>query len=299
MKILLAVDGSKYSEAAAGFLGFLDLSEKDEITVFHALDVGRLLRNEAAFQSTLKEIKKLFEPGIFAPALEILKPVKAKVCTAVIEGPAKQVIVEKAAEAGMDLIVMGARGTKGVESVLLGSVSRTVSIKSHVPVLVVKTPLNVKRGGMRILFATDGSAYSSATCELLASMPFPQNSRLTVLNVIRPVTWDFPITIVPEINEQFAGLIRDAREKEKQESARILSEARQKLENRFSEVEVSTVEGDASGEILAGAEGMKADLVAVGCRGLTGLKGMIGSVSRNVLHHSKCAVLIGKLCVVP
>jgi len=39
---------------------------------------------------------------------------------------------------------------------------------------------------------------------------------------------------------------------------------------------------------------MQADLVAVGSRGFRGIKGMLGSVSRNILTHSKGSVLIGK-----
>lgn len=54
--------------------------------------------------------------------------------------------------------------------------------------------------------------------------------------------------------------------------------------------------GDASSEILNTAERLKADVIAVGCRGLRGIKGMMGSVSRNVIVHSKCSVLIGKVC---
>jgi len=37
MKILLATDGSEYSETAAKILTCLKLSAEDEITVFHAM----------------------------------------------------------------------------------------------------------------------------------------------------------------------------------------------------------------------------------------------------------------------
>jgi nucleotide-binding universal stress UspA family protein len=39
---------------------------------------------------------------------------------------------------------------------------------------------------------------------------------------------------------------------------------------------------------------MKADIVAIGSRGLKGIKGLLGSVSRNIVIHSKSSVLIGK-----
>ena len=54
--------------------------------------------------------------------------------------------------------------------------------------------------------------------------------------------------------------------------------------------------GDTSTVILRVSEEMKADLIVVGCRGLRGIKGVMGSASRNILAHSKCSVLIGKTC---
>ena len=295
MKILLPIDGSKYSEGAAKFLTFLNLYPNDEITVFHALHCSHFPYNEKSYQA-IKELKKLLVPGILDSALNILKPVKAKISTVIVEGPAKQTIVEKTAEAGMDLIVMGARGIKGIESLLLGSVTRAVAIKSTVPVLATKLPLSVKPGGMKILFATDGSDYSISTQEFLSSMPFPDNSEIMVLNVTPPILSDIPLTVVPEIRERFIEIVETARESERMKSGRIIDRARDYLSRRFEHVNVLSVEGDASSEILAVSETLKADLIAVGCRGLTGIKGMMGSVSRNVLSHSRCSVLIGKMC---
>ncbi|MDA8085366.1 MAG: universal stress protein [Nitrospiraceae bacterium] len=297
MKILLAVDGSKYSEGAAGFLTFLNLSEDDEITVFHALYWSRFLYDEKSYREAIKEIKRLFVPRVLDSALSILGPVKAKISTAVAEGPASQTIMGRAAEAGMDLIVMGARGMGGVESILLGSVTRAVAIKSPIPVLVTRLPLSVRPGGMKILFATDGSEYSVSTMKFLSSMPFPGNSEITVLNVMKPVFLDMYMpAFTPEINERFIAVMEKARESERAESGRIAGQARDYLSGRFRKTEVLSAEGDPTAEILAASEAMKADLIAVGCRGLTGIRGMMGSVSRNVLSHSKCPVLIGKMC---
>jgi nucleotide-binding universal stress UspA family protein len=296
MKILLAADGSEYSKNAARFLTFLNLSPEDEITVFHVMHWSHFLYNEEAYQEALKEIKKIYATGILDSALEILRPVKARITTAVVEGSAKQAIVERAAEAGTDLVVMGARGTKGIESLFLGSVTRAVTIKSSTPVLVTKLPLSVKRNGMKILFATDGSDYAISTQDFLCSVPFPDNSEVTVLNVMQPLSWDIPLTFVPNLNERFIETIEEARSSVQVESRSIVDQAKKYLSRKFRNVRVLSVEGDPSAEILAAAESLKVDLIAVGCRGLTGISGMIGSVSRNILGHSKCAVLIGKMC---
>ncbi len=295
MKILLAVDGSEYSEGAARFLTLLNFSRDDEITVFHALH-GRYFPYSEKFHQAIKDLRKLLVPGILNSALSILKPVKAKISTAVIEGSAKQVIVEKAAEAGMDLIVMGARGITGIESFFLGSVTRAVAIRSTIPVLVTKLPLSAKPGEIKILFATDGSDQSIATQDFLSSMPLPDSSEVAVLNVTPPILSDIPLTVAPEIRERYIKMAETAMESERMRSSMIVDHARTYLSRRFENIRILTEEGSPSARILAASENLRSDLIVVGCRGLTGITGMIGSVSRNILSHSKCSVLIGKRC---
>jgi len=79
-------------------------------------------------------------------------------------------------------------------------------------------------------------------------------------------------------------------------SERIIEQAREYLRGRFNNINVLSKEGDPSTEILEASEELKTDIIAVGCRGLRGIKGMMGSVSRNILTHSKSSVLIGKTC---
>jgi nucleotide-binding universal stress UspA family protein len=76
----------------------------------------------------------------------------------------------------------------------------------------------------------------------------------------------------------------------------IIVKAREYLRDRFNNINILSKEGDPSKEILKTSEELKTDIIAVGCRGLRGIKGMMGSVSRNILTHSKCSVLMGKTC---
>jgi len=68
------------------------------------------------------------------------------------------------------------------------------------------------------------------------------------------------------------------------------------LDKRFRHVAALSHVGDPSEEILKTAESLEADLIAVGCRGMRGVKGLMGSVSKNIINHAKCSVLIGKTC---
>ena len=71
MRILLAVDGSKYSDLAARFLACLHLSADDEITVLHVMFWYPLYYEREYYYETLKEIKQEIAPKILDAALDI------------------------------------------------------------------------------------------------------------------------------------------------------------------------------------------------------------------------------------
>ena len=296
MKILLATDGSEYSKGAARFLRCLNLSAEDEITIFHALYWIPFLYDRESYYGTLKEIKKDIAPRIIDSVSEILKHANAKISTAIIEGSPEEGIIDAAMVSGMDMIVMGARGISGIETLLIGSVTRKVAIMSPKPVLVTKLPVSEKPEELKILFATDGSDYASATGELLSKMPFHDNTKITIANVMPFDFLDIPDTIVPEVIERTIEIADKIRSTRFSASQRIVDQAREYLIKKFKNIEVLSEGGHPSAEILKAADRLDTDLIAVGCRGLRGIKGVMGSVSRNILTHSRCSVLIGKAC---
>ncbi len=296
MKILLATDGSECSEGAARFLTCLDLTPADEITVFHAVSWVPFLYDRESYIATLKEIRQEIAPRILDATLDILKSSGAKLSTAIVDGAADHYIVDAAVKSGADLIVMGARGVKGIQSLFIGSVTKSVSVGSPKPVLVTKLPVCGRSKKMNILVAADGSEYSIATGKLLTVIPFPPEARVTVLNVIWSDFSDIPERFVLEVNDRIKEVVAETRSAELREAEKIIDEARTLLAARFADIDVMTKVGDPSAEILKAAGNVQADLIAVGCRGLRGIKGMLGSVSRNIVANSRCAVLIGKQC---
>lgn len=298
MKILLATDGSACSEGAARFLTCLDLTPEDEITVFHAVSWVPFLYDRQSYIEALKEIRKEIAPKILDATLDILEATGAKLSSAIVDGAAHYYIVDAAVSSGMDMIVMGARGVKGVESLFVGSVTKSVSMASPVPVLVTKLPACSRTKKMKILFAADGSEHSVAAGRMLTRIPFPAGTELTLLNVIWSDFSDIPERFVLEVNERIKEVVAETRSAELREAERITEEARENLAAKFTDIRVMTKVGDPSAEILKAAEAIQADLITVGCRGLRGIKGMMGSVSRNILANAKCAVLIGKQCAV-
>ena len=242
MKILFATDGSKYSELAARFLACLNLSSDDEITVLHVVFWIPPQYADAKFYfDTIKEMKKKIAPRVLDSALDILKPVKAKISTAIIDGSPEQCIVDVAAESDMDLIVMGARGITGIRSFFIGSVTNSVALSASKPVFITKPPV-CNKGNLKILFATDGSDHSIATGKLLSEIPFPENTEITILNVTRPAFWDIP-KLFPEINEKVIEMADQAKAIKVMNSEKIIEQAQEYLSRSFNIIDILSKDG--------------------------------------------------------
>lgn len=294
MKILMATDGSESSEGAAKFLSGFNFSADDEITVLHVINWTPVISEWEVLYENFVEIKDKVVPKILDAATGILEPSGAKVSGIFSEGIADRAIMDSAEDSGADLIVMGARGLRGLESYIVGSVTKAVAVKSHKPVLAVKPPQWEKSGALKILFATDGSEHSIAMAKTLASLPFPGDTEVTLLCVIYSPLTDIPERFAVEINERVKNIVASEREKEFGEAENTIDETIDAMGGKFGKVDRVTRQGDPSEEILKTAEDMNADIIAVGSSGMSGIKGLLGSVSRYVLNHSGCSVLIGK-----
>lgn len=231
--------------------------------------------------------------------LYLCKPVQAGISVEISEFyPAEctpdQCIVNAARSSKADLIAMGVRGIKGISSSFLGSVTRLVAAHSSLPVLVVKHDERRSSGPLKILFAVDGSASSRSAGEFLLSLPFPDNAEATVLHVIAPAFSDLPERFTLELNDRIKEVVANARTRDFAESEKLLAEARTSQKKKFRSLSTLSKVGDPSSEIVSAAASREADIIVVGCRGMRGIKSLMGSVSKNVLIHAPCSVLIGK-----
>ena len=294
MKILIAMDGSESSEGAAKFLTGLNFSADDEISALHVISWTPILNEWEALYENFAVIREKVVPKILDSATGILKATGAKVSGMSADGIPDKEIINSSVDSGADLIVMGARGLRGLESYIVGSVTKAVAVMSHKPVLAVKPPQWERAGGLKVLFATDGSEHSIAMAKTIASLPFPGDTEVMVLSVISSSLTDIPERFAVEINDRVKNIVAAKRETEFGEAEKILDEAIGLLGGKFNKVGKQIKQGDPSEEILKAAEEMKADIIAVGSSGMSGIKGMLGSVSRYVLNHSTCSILIGK-----
>ncbi|MCK5427230.1 MAG: universal stress protein [Thermodesulfovibrionia bacterium] len=294
MKILLATDGSDYSEGAAQFLTRLDFSPADEIAIVNVINWVPIMSEWETLYPDFQEIRREIAPKVLDSASNILKTVRAKISSSYVEGYADKSIVDTAVDVGADLVVLGARGLRGIKSRFVGSVTKLVALKSPKPVLIVKPPQQEISGNIKILLATDGSVHSDAIAKVLSSIPFPDDTEITIMYVIFSAFSDIPERFAMEIDDRIKASIASAREKEFKESEEVIAKTREYVGNRFSKIHDITRSGFPSTEILNTADSSNIDIIVVGSSGMRGIKGMLGSVSRNILNQSQCSVLIGK-----
>jgi nucleotide-binding universal stress UspA family protein len=288
MRILLATDGSEHSEGAARFLTRFDFSKTDEIVVLHVISE---IPYDDDYHAQIKRVIKRVAPKILKASADILKATGAEITTVEEQGYPDTTIIEKAVDFESDLIVMGARGVRGVELLFLGSATRAAAINSPKPVLVFKHTSWQSSGRIRALFATDGSEIADEAGKFAATMPLPADTEFSVMHVSSSFISDIPQKYMKEIGEQLTG-----KPSTYKESERIFEQARTFLGSRFNRIDYLLRIGDPSREILAMEKTLEPDIIIVGCRGLRGIKGMMGSVSRRLLGHSESSVLIGKPC---
>jgi nucleotide-binding universal stress UspA family protein len=144
MKILLAIDESKFSEAAAQAVIRQIKPDGVEVCVLHVVEPLLLLPDFHA--GTIEELRaseqRLRQRGqeLVSRAEQLLRAAGFTVQTAVEEGDHRGEIIDYAAEWGADLIVLGSHGRKGLDRFFMGSVAEHVARHAACSVEIVRLP---------------------------------------------------------------------------------------------------------------------------------------------------------------
>lgn len=140
MKVLLATDGSKFSQAATQAIISQWRQQGTEVKVLNVVDLPLLIPTLYAAEFREESLKHGEE--LVRQAEQPLTKAGYKVETAVEEGDPKSKIVEDAARWKADLIILGSHGRRGMERFLMGSVSDAVARHAPCSVQVVRIPTN-------------------------------------------------------------------------------------------------------------------------------------------------------------
>jgi nucleotide-binding universal stress UspA family protein len=144
MKVVLAIDDSKFSEAATKAL-VAQLPKDTDVCILHVIETlpARYAGGEWGYvvdwQQFSAEQRKHAEAFVSAAA-KTLGSAGFKVTTAIEEGDPKSTIIDTATRLTADLIVLGSHGRRGLDRFLLGSVSEGVARYAPCSVLIVRAP---------------------------------------------------------------------------------------------------------------------------------------------------------------
>jgi nucleotide-binding universal stress UspA family protein len=142
MKILLAVDDSKFSDAALQAVIAQIPPQGTEVLVLHVVEPITLSSPPQMSPSYTPELEIQVKEGheLVEREVQKLRAAGFKTRGAVETGDVRGKILDAAAESRADLIVLGSHGRKGVQRFLLGSVAENVARHAPCSVQIVRIP---------------------------------------------------------------------------------------------------------------------------------------------------------------
>jgi nucleotide-binding universal stress UspA family protein len=148
MKILLAIDDSKFSKAALETVLTLTPPKGTQVRVLHVVEPPSVLvaRGMGGYSSNLRmiwEAQRRNAELLVKQFAKRLLDAGFKVTSSVVQGEPRGKIVDVARKWHADLIVLGSHGRHGLERFLMGSVSEAVV--HHAPCSVHVVRLRSKR----------------------------------------------------------------------------------------------------------------------------------------------------------
>ncbi|MHA1908591.1 MAG: universal stress protein [Candidatus Thorarchaeota archaeon] len=135
--ILVAVDGSEYSEKAVKYGCAIGVPLNAEIILLHVVP---MLVSATPYHDTVSDQPFLALQKVGEDILAKAKKVAGStpVADLIDHGDPAARIIEIAEERNVDLIIMGSRGLSGIRRLFTGSISDKVANQATCPVMIVR-----------------------------------------------------------------------------------------------------------------------------------------------------------------
>jgi len=293
--LLVPLDGSPFAEQAlplalaiaarSGALVQLALVHHPVPALATALEVPEI---EAQLDQEARAREQSYLSGIVERARTTAN---VPVTSAVLEGPVADALEEQATITGADLIVLTTHGRGPLSRFWLGSVADQLMRRIHIPILLVRPqgePLPEPRFD-RILLALDGSPFAEQAIPAAVALGKPFGASYVLFMAVEP-----PVPVADPSGLVVMPPVPDSEEKRREAALAYLDGVARRL--RAEGLEVTTrvsSEGAAAQAILAEAERLPADLVALASHGAGGFaRFVIGSVADKVIRGSVHPTLV-------
>jgi len=141
-----------------------------------------------------------------------------------------------------------------------------------------------------IVVGTDGSPTAEEAVRQAAVLARQSGAKVHLVSAYRPIE---SLYTAPDLMPvDLRGAIDPRGDAEQ-----LLSESAAKVRSEGVEVETYAFPGDPASALIEVAETTKAELIAVGNRGMASkARFLLGSVPNKVAHHAPCTVMIIRTC---
>jgi len=285
MKILLAMDTSCASQAALTEIVARPWLPNSSFEIVSVVEPSHLWTTSEVAQEAARQAEQVVDAAIGK-----LAAAGQRATGATFSGDPKTVILDRAVSTGADLLIVGSHGASAMTRFLLGSVAATVLRYAPCSVEVVRVRTAMRGDKMKVLLATDGSAYSEQAARSIAERPWPAGTEIRVLGAVE---LSLPATraLLPPFAD--SAFIESAQAEAMKRTQDAIAQARQILsagELNVSEA-VSVLLEPPKTIILDEATEWGADLIVLGSHGRHGVdRFLLGSVSETVAMHAGCSV---------
>lgn len=306
MKLLIAYDGSRCSEAALDDLVRAGLPGSCEALVISVAEVwlpppngdGRITGIKLDPQ-TERSIQKHYETDkkVVAEAetlanhakrrLQIMFPQWRVTAEATYGSPAWEVLA-RADEFKPDLIVLGSHGRSAISRFFLGSISQKVLTEAHCTVRVARGRIEVDPTPMRVLIGFDGSKGAQAAVEKVAARSWREYSEIRLVAALEEVTPSAIGRFIPPMTH----MVEEVNESEREWMEKLADNALKKLQSKNIAATLHLHPGNPKDVLVEEAERWNADCIFVGANafGSRVERFLLGSTSAAVAARAHCSV---------
>lgn len=284
--ILAATDFSETAEKAARLARGLAGRFHASLHMLHVvviledpyLEEAHRLQLEALVASADDTRRNVLQEGLGGrPGVEVVPHLVRGIAPA-------ETIVEVAANAGAELIVMGTHGRRGLSHLLLGSVAGRVVRSASSPVLTVRADAAVRAESItRILVPHDFSEPSAEAVRTAAAWARALGAEITLLHVVEPVVYPEFYSAGTATDNLMPRLASRSEEALAKASGELVGDV-----TAATKVEI----GRSADTIVTVADPEAFDLVVMATRGLSGVEHvLLGSVAEGVLRRCRVPML--------
>ena len=285
MNIVLTTDGSVASENAIRWFCQLPIHDNKAcpvVTVASNASYGVL---PGPIRDEFYELENRHSVEYFQRAATIMKGFGLEAIHVPRTGQAADQITQYAKECDADLVIVSAQGAGILTRLFLGSTSETVATHASCSVLVVRgadRPESLATHPIHVTLALDGTEDPIETASQIRELGLPLNTKISLVSII-----EHPPLL--DLQEQYDTQLVAT-------TTTGLETLAEQLKPALPMIETYVLEKVHIGEgIERFVKENKTDIVVVRDKGRSAIsRFLLGSVSRFVLRHAECSVLVLK-----